>query len=83
MSPRPHAPTRGAAEALGLAHEIGSFDIGCMADCVAWQYAVGPVAQARDAVSSSLHERLFAWMNLADERNLVATYVAGRRCDVG
>ena len=74
-----HAATRGAAEALGLAHEIGSFDVGCSADCVAWQYAVGPIAQARDAVASSLHERLFAWMNLADERNLVATYVAGRR----
>jgi len=25
-----------------------------------------------------LHERLFAWMTLADERNLVQAFVAGR-----
>jgi guanine deaminase len=25
-----------------------------------------------------LHERVFAWMMLADERNLVASFVAGR-----
>jgi guanine deaminase len=26
-----------------------------------------------------LHERVFAWMTLGDERNLAAAYVAGRR----
>ena len=77
-----HAATRGAAAALGLEHEIGSFDVGTVADCVAWHYAVGAVASARDAVASSLHERVFAWMTLGDERNVVATYVAGR-CLVG
>jgi guanine deaminase len=25
-----------------------------------------------------LHERLFAWMTLADDRNLVAAFVAGK-----
>ncbi len=74
-----HAATRGAAVALGLAHEIGSFDIGCMADLALWQYAVGPVATVRDAAATSLHERLFALMTLGDERNLLASYVAGRR----
>ena len=39
-----HAATRGAAVALGLAHEIGSFDVGCVADLALWQYAAGPVA---------------------------------------
>jgi len=29
-------------------------------------------------VARTLHERLFAWMTLADERNLVKTFVAGR-----
>ena len=77
-----YAATRGAATALGLGHEIGSFDLGNAADCVAWQVAVGPVATARDAVASSLHDRIFAWMTLGDERNVVATYVAGR-CLVG
>ncbi|MES2958918.1 MAG: guanine deaminase [Pseudomonadota bacterium] len=77
-----HAATRGAAAALGLDGEIGSFDPGCMADAVLWNVAVGPVASVRDAAASSLHERIFAWMTLGDERNVVATYVAGR-CLVG
>jgi guanine deaminase len=73
-----HAATRGAAVALGLDREIGSLDVGCMADLALWQYAVGPVATARDEAASSLHERVFALMTLGDERNLVSTYVAGR-----
>lgn len=73
-----YAATRGAASALGLESEIGSFDVGCVADVVLWDYAVGPVAAARDAVASSLHERVFALMTLGDERNVVATYVAGQ-----
>ncbi|HEY4081306.1 MAG TPA: amidohydrolase family protein [Burkholderiaceae bacterium] len=74
-----HAATRGAAEALGLAAEIGSFDTGCMGDVCVWDWAHGPVAEARDAVVRELHERVFAWMCLSDERNLRAVYVAGRR----
>jgi guanine deaminase len=35
------------------------------------------VDTVRDAAARSLHERVFAWMTLADERNLVATWVAG------
>ena len=73
-----YTATRGAARALGLEREIGSFDVGCMADLTLWHYAVGPVASVRDAAANSLHERLFAWMTLGDERNVVATYVAGR-----
>jgi guanine deaminase len=73
-----HAATRGAAVALDLDHEIGSLDVGCMADLALWQYAVGPVATARDEAASSLHERAFALMTLGDERNLVSTFVAGR-----
>ena len=73
-----HAATRGAAAALGLEHEIGSLEVGCVADLALWQYAVGPVATVRDAAASSLHERVFALMTLGDERNLAATYVAGR-----
>ena len=72
-----HTVTRGAAQALGLAHEIGSFDTGCLADLALWRWAAGPVATVRDAAARSLHERVFAWMTLADERNLVATWVAG------
>ncbi len=73
-----HAATRGAAEALGLGAEIGSFDTGCMADFCIWDWACGPVAQARMQVARELHERVFAWMALSDERNLVASHVAGQ-----
>jgi guanine deaminase len=73
-----HAATRGAAESLGLAPEIGHFGIGTLADVCVWDWAVGPVAEAREAVVRSLHERVFAWMALSDERNLVASYIAGQ-----
>jgi guanine deaminase len=73
-----YTATRGAAQALGLQHEIGSFDNGCMADLALWDWARGPVATVRDAAARSLHERVFAWMTLADERNLRATFVAGQ-----
>jgi guanine deaminase len=74
-----HAATRGAAQALSLAHEIGSFDTGCLADVAVWRWACGPVAEHRDALAQQLHERVFAWMTLSDERNLAALYVAGVR----
>ena len=74
-----HAATLGAAQALGLAHEIGSLEAGCVGDVCVWGKAVGPVAQRRleMAVASNLHEQVFAWMTLSDERNLRACFVAG------
>ena len=74
-----HSATRGAAEALGLAHEIGSLDVGCMADVCVWDWASCSVSSARDAVVRDLHERAFAWMCLSDQRNLQAAYVAGQK----
>ena len=82
-----HAATRGAAEALSLAHEIGHLNAGALADVVVWDWAQGAVAGHRDAAArgalagvpaQALHARVFAWMTLGDERNLVACYVAGR-----
>jgi guanine deaminase len=74
-----YTATRGAAQALGLAHEMGSFDTGTWADLALWRWSHGPVAAVRDAAARGLHERLFAWTTLADERNLSATWVAGQR----
>ena len=73
-----YTATRGAARALGLEHEIGSFDVGCTADLTLWRWAAGPVATVRDVAARSLHERSFAWLTLADERNLLRTWIAGR-----
>jgi guanine deaminase len=72
-----YAATRGAARALQLEHEIGSLEPGTLADLAVWDWAVGPVAAHRDALARTLHERVFAWMTLGDERNCCATYVAG------
>ena len=74
-----HAATRGAAQALRLGHEIGSLQPGAMADLCLWDVAVGPVARRRDALARSLHERLFAWLTLGDERNLRECWVGGVR----
>ena len=72
-----HSATLGAAQALGLAGEIGSFEPGRTADVCVWDWASGPVAEARMQAARSLHERAFAWMTLADDRNLAETFVAG------
>ena len=72
-----HAATRGAAQALRMGGEIGTLDVGAMADVCLWDVAVGSVAQRRDALARALHERLFAWVTLGDERNLAETWVAG------
>ena len=74
-----HAATRGAAQALQLGHEIGSLEPGTHADFCVWQTATHPLAQRRQAVARDLHDRLFAWMTLGDEADLVETWVAGTR----
>lgn len=72
-----HAATLGSATALQLDHEIGSFEPGRMADFCVWDWAADPVSQRRMAMARALHERVFAWMTLGDDRNLVQTWVAG------
>jgi guanine deaminase len=76
-----YTATAGAASHLGLAHEIGRVEPGCMADLAIWDWAHGAVAAHRDDLareSGHLHERVFAWMTLGDERNLVSTLIAGK-----
>jgi guanine deaminase len=73
-----HAATRGAAQALHLGHEIGLLEPGLLADLCLWDWAVGLVDGRRQSVARDLHEKVFAWMLLADERHLVRTWVAGK-----
>ena len=72
-----HAATRGAAQALGLAQEIGSLEPGLLADVVVWDRAVTPIERRRQAVARDLHDSVFAWMTGGDDRHVVSTRVAG------
>lgn len=72
-----HAATRGGAQALGLADEVGTLEVGTLADVVVWDRAVDPVQARRQAVARDLHDALFAWMTLGDDRHVVSTRVAG------
>jgi guanine deaminase len=72
-----YSATRGAAQALKLADEIGSFDAGTHADIAVWDWSVSPLLEHRIGLARDLHEKLFAWLTLGDERLLAATYVAG------
>jgi len=73
-----YAATAGAASHLSLSDEIGRIEPGLMADLCVWNLAADEVARHRDSLASSLHERVFAWMTLGDDRNLVETLVAGQ-----
>ncbi len=74
-----HAATRGAAAALRLEHEIGSFEPGCSADFAVWRWHEGTLQDWRQANARELHERVFAWLILATQSNLRETWVHGRR----
>ena len=50
---------------------------GNWADIVVLDPRATPVLAARDDLSGSLEERLFALMMLGDDRAVAATYVAG------
>lgn len=73
-----HSVTLGAAQALCLDHEIGRLEPGCTADVAVWDWAQDPVVEHRLSLSRDLHERLFAWFMLGDERLLRSVVVAGR-----
>ena len=71
--------TLGNAQALRIDHETGSLDIGKFADVVVLDAAATPVLAARQELSQSLEDVLFALMLLGDDRAIAATYVAGRK----
>ena len=65
-----HAATLGAAHgAAASTHEIGSLDVGRTADLCVWDWAVGRSRCGARTLARDLHERMFAFMSLGDERN--------------
>lgn len=73
-----HMATLGNAALLGLADEIGSLAPGKWADLTVLDPAATEVLAARDALSESLEDRLFALAVLGDDRAVASTWVAGR-----
>lgn len=74
-----HAITRGNAVALGLDHLIGTLKPGTEADVVVIDPAATRAMAHRLETARDLAEELFVLVTLGDERNVVATYVAGER----
>ena len=71
--------TLGNARALGLEAEIGSLEPGRFADLVVIDPRATPVLAARDDLSESVEDLLFALAILGDERAVRSTWVAGRK----
>ncbi len=71
--------TLGAAEALYLDDKIGNFEKGKEADFVVLDFAGSSLTARRTAVASTIEEKLFALMTLADDRNIDSTWVRGVR----
>ncbi|HEY0685666.1 MAG TPA: guanine deaminase [Steroidobacter sp.] len=70
--------TRGGARALYLEDKIGSIAVGHEADVIVLDLKSTPVIEYRMRECEDLEEALFVQMALADERAILATYVAGK-----
>ena len=74
--------TLGAAEALYLDDKVGNFEPGKEADFVVLDPAGSSLSERRTRVARSIEESLFAITMLGDDRNVAATYVAGRLAEI-
>jgi len=70
--------TLGNARALGLDAEIGALEPGPDRDMILIDPRATPVLAARDDLSESLEDLLFALAILGDERAVRSTWIAGR-----
>lgn len=70
--------TLGGATSLSLEDKIGNFEAGKEADFVVLNWAATDLQKLRYQHSKSLEDKLFALMMLGDERNVEATYIAGK-----
>ena len=71
--------TLGNARVLHLEHEIGSLEAGGWADIVVLDPVATPVLAARNELSETLEDVLFALMMLGDDRAVHAAYVKGEK----
>ena len=70
--------TRGNAEALSMADDIGTLEPGSTADLVVLNAASTPAMKLRMETVKTLPEELFLLQTMGDDRTIVETYVAGQ-----
>ncbi|WP_419224937.1 guanine deaminase [Acinetobacter sp. A2] len=71
--------TLGAAKALDLDDKLGNFTVGKEADFVVLDLHATALQSLRQQRAKNLEDALFALITLADDRNIHATYIYGRR----
>lgn len=71
--------TLGAARALYLEESIGTLQPGKEGDFIVLNPDATPLLRFRMQKSSSVADRLFAFMMLADDRAIEAVYLMGQR----
>jgi guanine deaminase len=74
-----HMATLGNATRLHSDAETGSLAVGKFADIIVLDPTATPVLKARQPLSNSIEDLLFALMMLGDDRAVHATYVAGAK----
>ncbi len=70
--------TLGSAESLSIDNQVGNFIAGKEADFVVLNWAATDLQKLRYQYSTTLEDKLFALIMLGDDRNINATYVAGK-----
>ena len=70
--------TEGSASALHMSGEIGSLNVGAMADIAVLDLASTPAIAQRSSRADTLWEALFPTIMMGDDRAISQTYVAGR-----
>ncbi|MFW7381716.1 MAG: guanine deaminase [Oligoflexus sp.] len=71
--------TLGGAKSLKIDQYVGNFASNKEADFVVLDWAATDLQKLRMKSSQSLEDKLFALMMLGDDRNIAATYVAGKK----
>jgi guanine deaminase len=74
-----YVATRGAARALALDGNIGSFEAGREADFTVLKSDATPLMARRMQGVEAIEERLFVLMMLGDDRSIESTHVLGER----
>ncbi|MBO9396234.1 guanine deaminase [Shimia sp. R9_2] len=72
-----HWITRGNAQTLGMADEIGTLEVGSAADVVVLDARATSAMALRMEAAETLAEELFVLMMMGDDRAVAQTYVAG------